>query len=87
MYQHRIYIWISWVRRVETETNNKPCSFTYRFSEDKNTSPLYIKLIFDVVVQMRSYIDASTLDTLLAGINTPVKCIRYIYQELMRKNG
>ncbi|XP_067950394.1 NACHT and WD repeat domain-containing protein 2-like [Watersipora subatra] len=58
-----------------------------RFNEDANTSPLYIKLIFDVVIKMRSYMEDTKLKELLFEINSPVKCIRYIYNELKKKNG
>lgn len=61
--------------------------FWFRFKEDANTSPLYIKLIYDVVVKLRSYVTGEVLSLKLKDINSPVKCIRYIYTELMRKNG
>ena len=59
------------------------CSFT----SDQNTSPLYIKLIYDVMIKVRSYRDDDSLKALLRSINSPVKCIRYTYNELMNKNG
>ncbi|XP_067950407.1 NACHT and WD repeat domain-containing protein 2-like [Watersipora subatra] len=58
-----------------------------RFETDANTSPLYIKLIFDVIITVPFYVDDIMLKDLLLKINSPVQCIRYIFNELKRKNG
>ncbi|XP_067951033.1 uncharacterized protein [Watersipora subatra] len=68
-------------------TGNQLEIVSKRLQKDKNTNPLYIKLIFDVLVKVRSYMDDSDLEKLLQEINSPEKCIRHIFKELQKTNG
>lgn len=61
------------------------CAF--RLKKDKNTSPLFVKLVSDILLTMRSYDENDETQNLFDSLTSPVECIKRIFGQLKDNNG